>query len=176
MKINYSYISKAPEKAVKACGKDLDVSFKASVNVTKALKGMKLESAMKYLDDVISFKDFIPYIKFCKGAGHRSEVGGKAGPGRYPVKICKEVLKLLISAERNAEHSPGIDTKNLMISHIQASQGVKRKKAKPTGRRATWGTRVTHIQLVLEEMKKKENMPKYKDRKNKEKMKKESHI
>jgi len=158
MKINYSYISKAPEKAVKACGKDLDVSFKASVNVANAVKGMKLEEAMKYLDAVISFKDFIPYIKFCKGAGHRSEVGGKSGSGRYPVKICKEVLKLLRSAERNAKHSPGMDIKNLIISHIQASQGPKRKKAKPTGRRATWGTRVTHIHLVLEETKEKEKL------------------
>jgi len=153
MKIGYTYISKTPEKAVKVCGKDLDVSFKASVNVVKALKGMKIENAMKYLDNVIIFKDFIPYVKFCKGAGHRSAIGGKGGPGRYPIKICKEVLKLLRSAERNAEHKPGINTKDLIISHIQALQGVKRKKAKPTGRRATWATRVTHIQIVLEEMK-----------------------
>lgn len=155
MKIGYSYVSKTPEKAVKACGKDFDISFKDSVNVANALKGMKLEDAMKYLDDVIAYNDFIPYTKFRKGVSHRSKVGGKGGPGRYPVKICKYVLKLLRSAERNAEHNPGINTKDLMISHIQASQGMKRRKVKPTGRRATYATRATHIQLVLEEIKEK---------------------
>ncbi|MDI6730164.1 MAG: 50S ribosomal protein L22 [Candidatus Altarchaeum sp.] len=176
MEIDYTYISKTPEKAVKVCGKDLDVSFKASVNVVKALKGMKMENAMKYLDNVIAFKDFIPYVKFCKGAGHRSAIGGKGGPGKYPVKICKEILKLLRSAERNAEHKPEIDAKNLIISHIQALQGAKRKKAKPTGRRATWATRVTHIQIVLEEMKEDEKIKNTITKKNKKEMKKEIHV
>lgn len=158
MEINYSYVPKTPEKAVKVCGKDLNISFKASVNVARAIKGMKIEDAMKYLDDVIAFKDFIPYVKFYKGAGHRSPIGGKEGQGKYPVKICKEVLKLLRSAERNAEHKPEIDTKNLIITHIQALQGPTRRKLKPTGRRAIWTTKSTHIQIVLEEMKEKENI------------------
>lgn len=153
MEIDYAYTPKVPEKSVKVCGKDLDISFKASVNVTRAIKGMKLEEAMKYLDNVIAFKDFVPYVKFYKGAGHRPPVGGKAGHGRYPIKVCREILKLLRSAEMNAERKPEIDTKNLVITHIQALYGPKRRRLKPKGRRATWTKRLTHIQIVLEEIK-----------------------
>jgi len=156
MELNYSYIPTS-EKIVKSSGKDLDVSFKDAVNVARAIKGRKLEDAMMYLNNVISFKDFIPYKKFYKGISHRSEVAGKSGPGRYPIKVCKYVLKLLKSAERNAEHQT-IDTKNLIISHVYVLQGTKRKRLKPTGRRAIWGTRLTHIQIILKEMKKENNM------------------
>lgn len=150
MKINYSYKPSDEGKAVKAMGKNLNISFKHAVVICKALKGMKLDDAMKYLDDVIAFKNFIPCNVYNTNVGHRKRVGGVGGPGRYPIKSCKEVLKLLRSAEKNAEKKPDVDIKNLKITHIQALKGPSRAKRRPKGRYRIWRTQYTHIQVVLE--------------------------
>ncbi|MHA2103388.1 MAG: uL22 family ribosomal protein [Candidatus Hodarchaeales archaeon] len=43
-----------------ATGRDLRISPKASREICKAIKGMTIEQANKYLDDVIALKKSVP--------------------------------------------------------------------------------------------------------------------
>jgi len=150
MEINYAYKPSNESKAVKAIGKNLNISFKHAVLISKALKNMKIDDAMKYLDDVITFKRFIPCNTYNTNVGHRRCIAGVRGPGRYPLKACKEVLKILRSAEKNAEKKPDVDLKELKITHIQALRSYSRAKKRPKGRYRIWKTQYVHFQLVLE--------------------------
>lgn len=52
-----------PTKAAKARGKDMRVHFKNTYEVAHAIRGMKLEKAQKYLQDVIDHKQCVPFRK-----------------------------------------------------------------------------------------------------------------
>jgi len=151
----YSYVPKDLSKAARAYGINVPISYKHAVLIAKAIRGKKLEDAYKYLDDVIAQKKFIPFVKFNKSRGHKPRNAGIdgsiAGPGGYPIKACGEFLKVLKSAEKNAEKNINLDIKNLKISHISALKGRTIIKLKPKGRRAIWKKTYVHIQVVLEE-------------------------
>ena len=83
-KIGYS--SKAdPENTAKAIGRELSISPKASVEVCREIRGMMVEDAARYLEDVIALKKPIRYQRYNGQVGHRK--GKKFGAGRYPQKV-----------------------------------------------------------------------------------------
>jgi large subunit ribosomal protein L22 len=63
-----------PEKTVKASGRELRVSPKSAREVCKAVKGMMLSDAKRYMRDVISKKRPVPFTRYKKKAGHRRGV------------------------------------------------------------------------------------------------------
>ena len=68
--------------------------------------------------------------------GHRK---GGIGPGRYPVKASREIIKLIESAMNNASHQyEDINPEEMEITHIAAHRGRIRKGWIPRARgRAT---------------------------------------
>ena len=57
--------------------------------------------------------------------GHRK---GKVGPGRYPVKASRAIIKLIQSAMENARHQyEDVDPEEMEITHIAAHRGQIRK-------------------------------------------------
>ena len=68
--------------------------------------------------------------------GHRK---GKMGPGRYPVKATREIIKLINSAMDNARHQfEDVDAEEMTISHIAAHRGQIKRGFMPRARgRAT---------------------------------------
>lgn len=147
----YSYNPKDLKKVARAYRVNVPISYKHAVMVARALKGKNLKDAYDYLDQVIMKKKFVPFVKFNTSRGHKARKDGMAGPGGYPIKACKEFLKLLKNAEKNAEKNINLDVKNLKIAHISALKGIKRTKLKPKGRWAVWEKIYTHLQVVLEE-------------------------
>jgi large subunit ribosomal protein L22 len=128
----------------KASGRFLNISIKKSVEVCDSLRGKSLEFGLKLLDDVIQEKAPIQYKKHNRGGtGHKPGIG----PGRYPIKTCVEIRKILKSAEANAEQK-GLDSKSLFIAHICAQKApiswhygrMRRRKMKRA-----------HLEVVLEE-------------------------
>ena len=147
----YSYAEELAENQVKASARDLRVSFKEMVEVVRELRGKSLEDARRMLEDVISLRGPVPFKRYKKGVGHRRQLQGwKAG--RYPVKAAKLVMKLLKSAEANAEQK-GLDTERLFIRHIAAQQGPKLRRFFPRafGRATPKIEQLVHVEVVLEE-------------------------
>jgi len=58
----YSQEPTLPAKASKASASDLRVHYKNTYNTARALKGMHLKYAIKYLKDVIAHKRCIPFF------------------------------------------------------------------------------------------------------------------
>ncbi|MDK2463544.1 MAG: 50S ribosomal protein L22 [Candidatus Korarchaeota archaeon] len=147
----YSYAEELAENQVKASARDLRVSFKEMVELVRELRGKSLEDARRILEDVISLRRPVPFKRYKKGVGHRRQLQGwKAG--RYPVKAAKLVMKLLKSAEANAEQK-GLDTERLFIRHIAAQQGPKLRRFFPRafGRATPKVEQLVHVEVVLEE-------------------------
>ncbi len=141
------------EKYAKAFGRNLPLSLKDSVNICRALKGMRLEDAKDYLEDVIKKKRAVPYFRYLDSISHRKGMG----PGRYPVKEAKYILKVLVNAEANAEDKE-LDTDSLFIMHIAAHKGevYKRYTPRAMGRSTEIRRDRVHIEVILEEREEKE--------------------
>lgn len=136
------------DKYAKAFGRDLPISLKDSVNLCRALKGMKLNDAKDFLEDVIKKKRAVPYFRYLDSISHRRGIG----PGRYPVKEAKYILKVLENAEANAENKD-LDTDSLYIMHIAAHKGRVFKTYTPRayGRATEIRRDRVHIEVILEE-------------------------
>jgi len=144
----YSIINTDPDKSAKAYGYELHCSPKDSMNLAYVLKGMKIEKAKEYLEDIIKKKRAVP-TTFHKGKrAHRRGMG----PGSYPQKAAKYMLRVLKNAENNAEYK-GFDAENMKITHISTYQGRTTKGTMPRahGRATDKNRMTTNIELVIEE-------------------------
>ncbi len=144
---DYKYAAKIEGNAAKAVGRDLSISTKHSVEVCRAIRGKNLQKAKEFLKKVIEKKVAIPYRRYDWDLGHKK---GKIGQGRYPVKTCKEILKLLESVETNAQFK-GLNTATLEIAHICAH-----KAARPWhfGRRIREKMKRSHVEVIVKESEK----------------------
>jgi len=140
-----------PEKTVKASGREVRVSPKLAQEVCRTIKGMMLTKAKQYLKEVMAKEKPVPIRRFKKKAGHRHGLT-KAYAGRYPIKAAKTILKVLKSAEANAENK-GLDIDRMRIIHAAAYPGMKIKRFKPRaqGRASPKIETLTHIEIALEE-------------------------
>ncbi len=151
-KWGYSITDINLEKTAKASGRELRVSPKHAREVCKTIKGMKLDQAKNYLQQVILKKKPVPFRRFNKKVGHRKGLEN-AFSGRYPVKAAQQILMVLEGAEANAEFK-GLDMERLRIIHASAYPGMKIKRfiSRAFGRSSPRFNTLSHVELVLEEM------------------------
>lgn len=138
-----------PEKTAKALGKEIRVSPKKCEEVCRSLRGMKVEKAKEFLYEVIALKRPVKYTKYKMYLSHKPGVG----PGRYPVKPAKEILKVIESAQHNAEYK-GLDSENMRIHTIAIHRGrpVRGMMPRAFGRSTQWNDLTSHIEVILEEL------------------------
>ena len=144
------YASKAdPEATAKAIGRELSMSPKASVEVCREIRGMMVEDAAQYLEDVIALKRPVHYLRYNGQVGHRK--GKKFGAGRYPQKVAGYILDVIKHAQHNAEYK-GLDSENMRIIHISASRGMTTQGYMPRayGRSTPFNHETANIEVVLE--------------------------
>jgi large subunit ribosomal protein L22 len=136
-----------PKTMSRAYGKELPISPKKSEEVCRAIRGMHIEDALEYLEDVQELKRAIPFRRRNRYIGHKKSMG----PAAYPVKVAGAILKILESAQGNAE-ATGLDPENLRIHTIAASKGQPDKFYKPRaqGRSTPWFHEKTNVEVVLE--------------------------
>merc|ERR1712137_901249 len=94
------------EKCSSASGLNLRVHFKNTRETANSIKGKCLSKAKKYLQDVIKHKRCIVFRRFNGCIGRTAQAkneGSRNGQGRWPVKSCELLLKILKNAESNAE-------------------------------------------------------------------------
>lgn len=137
-----------PVRTAIASGRDLRISYKSAVEIMNAIRGKSVEEAKRILEDVIEMKRPIPFRRFHGKVGHKRGMAA----GRYPVKAAKAILKVLESAEANAEFK-GLDTSKLWVIHAAAHKGMKIKKYKPKafGRSAPFFKQLVHVEIGVEE-------------------------
>lgn len=84
------------KSAAKTSAKDLRVHYKNTYETAKAVKGMTLQKAKQYLNDVLAHKRCIPYTKHYGGIGRTGQASefGKT-VGRWPEKSVRIVQGLL---------------------------------------------------------------------------------
>ena len=144
-----SYSSDVSAKSLaKVRHQNLKISFKKSCEVGKRIRGMEVKKALEYLDKVQNLKMAVPYRRFKQEIGHKKGAG--VDTGGYPVKVCEVVVKLLKSAQKNANNI-GLDENLLFIKEFITTKGDKRYTP---GRYSGRVMKSTNLEIVLEEKKK----------------------
>jgi len=149
MEVKFAYEPKELIKIARGMGRDLNISFKSAVEISKRLNGMMVNDAIKLLDGVVSLEQVIPFRKYKKGVGHRKGLRGY-NIGRYPKKAAGEIIKVLNNVVSNANYK-GLDSDKLKIINIQALKGISRLRRKPKGRYRTMRRQFVHVQITAKE-------------------------
>ncbi len=154
----YHYSVQLRGKTAKAQAYDLNASYKDLTQVCNTIRGKPVDDAKKVLEECASLKKAIPYRRFSKGCGHRSELMG--GKGRYPKKEARIMLGLVSDAAANARYQ-GMDEKKLFVAHAAAYKQNAFKRYRRFwaggttlgyGKQAVWADYVTcRAEVVLAE-------------------------
>ncbi len=138
------------EKTATSRGVDVHCSPKASRNIVRTIKGMRLEDAKEFLEAVTRKETAVPMTVRKQKIKHRKGQG--FGPGGYPVKAAERVLRILENAENNAEYKD-LETENLRIVHASAYRGETIVKFRPRaqGRATPSCEQTTNMEIVLGE-------------------------
>ena len=145
---------------------NVDMHVKHCFEVCRAVKNKTAGEAVAYLNEVLRIdsdradvRRKAAAVPFRLGSGNKrkrrsgpSMVGhrkGGIGPGRYPVKASRAIIKLIESAMDNArQHHEDIDAEDMVITHLAAHRGQVKKGMRPRARgRATPNN---HYQVNLE--------------------------
>lgn len=142
--------------ACRARASQLRTHFKKMREVGRAVRGMNLKSAQKYLENVLEFKQAVPFRRFTGGCGRTAQAKAFKAPGSqagWPVKSVKLMLDLLRHVENNGEVK-GLDTDNLKITHMQVNQAPKmrRRTYRAHGRINAYMSSPCHVELICTEV------------------------
>ena len=137
------------DKTAKAYGYELHCSPKDSMNLAHAIRGMKTEDAKKYLQEIIDMERPLPAVFHNRKRAHQKGIG----PGSYPQKAAKYMLKTLANAENNAEYK-GFDAENMKIASISAYGGrvIKGTMPRAHGRATDKNENTSNIEIIIEEV------------------------
>jgi len=152
---------KTTDHEAKAVGRGLPISVKHAIEVCNVIRGLNVQKAKEKLQRTIDMKEAIPYTRFNKDLGHKR---GKIGAGRYPLKTCIEIKKIVESAEANAQFK-GLSASTLYIKHISPQKGPD---SWHYGRQRRRLMKRCHIELIVEEKESKKVKPKEKKTKKEE--------
>src|SRR5438876_10252971 len=145
----YSITGLDPDRTVKCSGRQLRISPKASVEICRTIRGMKLPDAKKLLERVVEKKQAIAYRHYKKAVPHRRQLTEPWFAGRFPQKAAGRLLRLLEELEANAEYR-NLDTERLKIIHAAAQRANKipRRNPRAFGRSDLLKATTTHIELA----------------------------
>lgn len=133
------------KKMARAMGVSLPISTKKSVELCSFIRGKDLDKAKRLVQGVIDEEIAVPFRKYNHGGtGHKP---GHVGPGKYPKKVCEDVLDLLNQVRANAKNK-GLDPANLTVTSILANKGAM---AWHYGRQRRRRMKRTHIEIVVSE-------------------------
>jgi large subunit ribosomal protein L22 len=146
----YTYRDESGVTVARARGVEVPISPKKTYEVLNAIRGLPVERARTVLSDAIARERAIPFRRYNQETAHHRGVG----PGRYAVKVARNVLKVLDSAVENAEYET-MDVDRLYVKVAASARGRIRKATMPRahGRATAWNEQTTNIEIVLAERK-----------------------
>jgi large subunit ribosomal protein L22 len=144
----YTFTGTSGETVARARGIELHMSPKKTYEVMNAIRGLSLEEARTFLEEVVELKRPVPFRRYNQEVAHKRAVG----PGRYPKKVAKQLLGILQNAESNAEYE-GMDTDALFVRVAACARGriVKANMPRAHGRATAWNEQTTNVEIVLAE-------------------------
>ena len=150
--------SKKPDnkdKAAKASGSHIRVHFKHCREIANAIKGKSVVAAKTYLENVLQYKDAIPFTKYTGGIGRHSAAKKYKTPGdkvAWPQKATKTFLDLLTNIASNSV-AKGLEPSKVTLTHANCNQAPKmrRRTYRAHGRINAYMSCPAHIQLIGEE-------------------------
>jgi len=150
-RLNYSLTPAG--RSSRAMGMELHISPKATREICRSLRGMRVKTAETFLEDVIAMKRAVPFRRYRRNVAHRHGLVG-ADAGRYPQKAAKAVLEVLKNAMANAEYK-GIESENLKIYHAGSLKGrtIRGWMPRAMGRATPKNTETVSVEMVLTEVK-----------------------
>lgn len=150
-RFKYSYDSFNSDRHARASIRELDISHKHAREIAVAIKGMSIDTANQYLEDVVEKRRAVPFRRYKEQVGHRSDPGVMAG--RYPQKAARAFIRLLADLEANAEFQ-GFDTDVMKIVNVTVHKGriLKRFMPRAMGRNSARNDAQAHVEIVAEEM------------------------
>lgn len=146
----YTYREEPGVSVGRARGVEIPMSPKKTYEVLNAIRGQPLERARRILEEAASLEHAIPFRRYNQETAHHRGTG----PGRFPVKVARQVLQVLKNAEENAEYD-SLDTDRLFVKIAASSRGRIRKASMPRaqGRATAWNEQTTNVEIVLAERK-----------------------
>ena len=142
-----------PLIAAKTRVDDLRAHFKNTYETARAVKGLKLKRAIKYLEDVLEHRDCIPYRRFTGHVGRTTQAKlHGVTQGRFPEKSVRYVLQLLKNLQANAE-AKGLDVESTYISHFAVQRAIqgRRRTYRAHGRIGPYLSSNCHIEFIATE-------------------------
>lgn len=151
MQFKYAFQNYDRTRHVRASIREKTISHKHAREIAVTIKGMSIETARNYLQDVIRLKRAVPFRRYHNEVGHKSDTGVMSG--RYPQKAATEFVKLLDNLESNAEYR-GMDLDRLKIINTTVHKGRKIQRFTPRamGRASPKIDILTHVELVAQEL------------------------
>lgn len=151
MQFKYAFQNYDRTRHVRASLREKTISHKHAREIAVTIKGMSIETARDYLQDVIRLKRAVPFRRYNNEVGHKSDTGVMAG--RYPQKAATEFVKLIDNLESNAEYR-GMDLDRLKIINATVHKGRKLQRFTPRamGRASPKIDILTHVELVAQEI------------------------
>jgi large subunit ribosomal protein L22 len=144
----YTYPEGGDSAVARARAVELPISPKKTYEVLNAIRGLPLDRARTLLEDVVAQRRAIPFRRYNQETAHKRGTG----PGRYPIKVAKALLKVLENAESNAEYE-SLDTDRLYVRVAASSRGriTKANMPRAHGRATAWNEQTTSVEIVLAE-------------------------
>jgi len=150
MKFGYAFKDYGANMA-RAIGRDLTISSRQSLEVANMIRGMKVQNAIKNLEDVTKMIRPVKY-RVRNSAPHKSGYG----PAKYPISCATQIIKILKQVQANAQVK-GLNTSNLEIIAI-----ITNKASTPYryGRKRRIKAKSTHVEIIVAEGKDKKETKK----------------
>lgn len=144
----YTYTEASGVTVARARGIELPISPKKTYEVLNAIRGLPLDRARIFLEEVVALERPVPFRLYNQETAHKP----RTGPGRFPRKVAAQVLEVLKNAEANAEYE-GLDTDELVVRVAASGRGRIQKASMPRahGRATAWNEQTTNVEIVLAE-------------------------
>lgn len=141
------------DRLAKASGRDIRMKPKHGREVCAVIKGMPVERAKKFLEDVIQQKQSVPFRRHKKKQAHKKDLKQfKWYAGRYPVKAASRIYEIIAAVESNAEYK-GLDIDLCKIIHAATHHGriIKRYIQRAHGRSSAHYKHLSHCEIAIYE-------------------------
>lgn len=148
----YSFQPEISSKSCQAKVAYLRTHFKNMREAANAIKGMKLEKAFQYLEEVRQHTRCVPFLRFNRGIGRTAQAkqfGSQLTKGRWPEKSVKYLEELLKNLKSNGL-SKGLNPETLVIRHVQVNQApcIRRRTYRAHGRITAFKSSPCHVEVV----------------------------
>lgn len=147
--VKYSRQPAEPTKSAKSKVADLRVHYKNTYEVARAVKGLKINKAIDYLENCTEHRQIIPFRRYTGGVGRHAQAKAfKHTLGRWPEKSLKAVRELLVNLRANAE-TKGLDLDRCLLSHavVQRAVNGRRRTYRAHGRISPYLSSNCHVEF-----------------------------